>query len=237
MAEALVRLRDVQFGYDPLVPVLQDASLEVLPGEMVGMLGSNGAGKTTLLRLIAGLLEPQMGTIDPRRRGRPLTDLGYLPHEDLTYRSLSAWENLSMFGALWGLSQETTRARSEALLREAHLWSLRNRWSESLSEGQRKRLRFCLAMLHRPRLLLLDEPFASLDLEAHEWMRDRVADHLQKGGGVLLTTHTAEVLDALAHRLIIVADGRLVADYSAHQVQELGGARAAWRSRSRSSPS
>src|SRR5262249_18412437 len=132
-----ISMKSVCFAYKKDVPVLEQASLEVQYGQVMGFLGSNGAGKTTTFRLLAGLLLPQAGEIFVAGHSVALERIearqqaAYIPDEPILYPRLSALENLNMFGLLWGIDPVLVRSRAQELLQEVGLWEVRNDWVES----------------------------------------------------------------------------------------------------------
>jgi ABC-type multidrug transport system ATPase subunit len=194
---------------------LNRVSLRCDAGEIVGVLGPNGAGKSTLLSVVATLLAPSSGEVrfgdiagadaDATLRGR----IGVLAHDLYLYPELSASENLRFFGRLYGLGNLEARVR-DALNRAA----LADRDRDSVagfSRGMRQRLALERALLHDPRLVLLDEPFTGLDDRATAALRDRLAGRRAAGCIVLLTTHDLETIEDLIDRAVLLQNGRLVA--------------------------
>ena len=172
------------------VPVLAGVSGEARPGELLRVTGSNGAGKSTLLRCLAGLLRPQAGTVRLREDGLDLDAasrrrrVGYVAPDLAFYEPLSASENLAFFCRLRGVPAE----RAAELL--ALLGVPAGRAAGALSSGMRQRLRWAWALLHRPRLLLLDEPFQNLDADGETALRALLAAHLDAGGIAVVATPT-----------------------------------------------
>ncbi len=172
--------------------VLAGLELDVPAGGFVLVTGPNGSGKTTLLRLAAGLLAPSAGElVVAADRSR----IGFLAHEPLVYRELSALENLDLYGRLYRVPEP--RERIEALLRRYGLWEARREPVGSLSRGMQQRLALCRTLLHRPDLLLLDEPFNALDAEGAALLDAELAE-LRPGRTFLVATHDPARLAALA---------------------------------------
>jgi heme ABC exporter ATP-binding subunit CcmA len=172
--------------------VLAPLDLEVADGDFVVVTGPNGSGKTTLLRLLAGLVAPSAGELEV---GVDRSELGLLAHEPLVYRELTAFENLELFGRLYRVAER--RERLGMLLERYGLWDVRHERAASFSRGMAQRLALCRALLHEPRLLLLDEPFNALDAEGAELL-ERELRTLAAESTLVVATHEPQRLDALA---------------------------------------
>ncbi len=168
-------------------------------GGVLVVTGPNGSGKTTLLRLVAGLAAPTSGALDvDADRG----GIGYLGHEPLLYRDLTALENLDLYGRLYRVPER--RERIGMLLERYGLWDVRAERVGSYSRGMTQRLALCRALLHRPELLVLDEPFTALDAEGADLL-DRQLAELAGTATVLVTTHEPARLDPLATGRLVLA--------------------------------
>jgi heme exporter protein A len=171
---------------------LAPLDLELERGGFLVVTGANGSGKTTLLRLVAGLAAPTRGQLDVAvERG----GLGYLGHEPLLYRDLTAVENLDLYGRLYRVPER--RERIGMLLERHGLWEVRNERVGSYSRGMTQRLALCRALLHEPELLVLDEPFTALDAEGAALLDRQLAD-VAGEATVLLATHEPERVEPLA---------------------------------------
>lgn len=179
--------------------VLRDVDLDVARGEFLLLTGPNGSGKTTLLRLIAGLLVPTAGELDVETtRDR----VGFLGHEPLVYRELTALENLDLYGRLYRIAER--RERIGMLLERFGLWDARNQRVDSFSRGMIQRLALCRTMLHEPDLLLLDEPFNALDEEGAALL-DRELAELRAHATFVVATHDPARVEALASNRLAFA--------------------------------
>jgi ABC-type multidrug transport system ATPase subunit len=166
--------------------VLRGLDFELERGGFLVVTGANGAGKTTLLRLCAGLGVPTGGTLEVEpERGL----IGFLGHEPLVYRELTALENLDLYGRLYHVPER--RERIGMLLERFGLWDSRGMRASALSRGQLQRLALCRSLLHRPELLILDEPFAGLDADGAELL-DRELAGMRERRTILVATHDPE---------------------------------------------
>jgi ABC-type multidrug transport system ATPase subunit len=171
---------------------LRPLDLELGRGGFLVVTGPNGSGKTTLLRLVAGLAAPTGGMLEVSA-GR--ADLGFLGHEPLLYRDLTALENLDLYGRLYRVPER--RERIGMLLERYGLWDVRAARVGSYSRGMTQRLALCRALLHEPDLLVLDEPFTALDDEGAELLDKHLAE-VAGSSTVLMTTHDPARVDRLA---------------------------------------
>jgi heme ABC exporter ATP-binding subunit CcmA len=194
---------------------LNRVSLRCGAGEIVALLGPNGAGKSTLLSIASTLLEPTSGTVrygevTAREAGAALrARIGVLGHDLYIYPELSAAENLEFFGRVYGLTD--VRERMETALEQADLAHRRDDAVGGYSRGMRQRLALERALLHDPRLVLLDEPFTGLDDAATSALRRRLAGLRQAGCIVLITTHDLETIDGIVDRAVMLQNGRMAA--------------------------
>jgi ABC-type multidrug transport system ATPase subunit len=166
--------------------VLRGVDFDLASGGFLVVTGPNGAGKTTLLRLCAGLAIPSGGTLEVEAdRSR----IGFLAHEPLVYRELTALENLDLYGRLYRVPER--RERIGMLLERFGLWEARRERASALSRGQLQRLALCRSLLHKPELLILDEPFSGLDTEGAELL-DRELAEMWGRRTLLVATHDPE---------------------------------------------
>jgi heme ABC exporter ATP-binding subunit CcmA len=188
---------------------LNRVSLRCDAGEIVALLGPNGAGKSTFLSIAATLLEPSSGSVlfGDRRAASPMRRrVGLLAHDLYLYPELTAAENLSFFASLHGVA---SAARIELALERARLGDRRDDPVYGFSRGMRQRLALERALLHDPRLVLLDEPFTGLDDASTAALVARLRELRERGAIVILATHDLETIDGLVDRAVMLRDGRL----------------------------
>lgn len=194
--------------------VLRDVTFAVDRGAIVALMGPNGAGKSTLLALLASILTPSAGEawVLGRHLGRESSQaraaVGYLGHATGLYGGMTARENLWLAGKLFGVTDLATRVE-EAMERAGLSHRPRYEVVRHHSKGMARRLALERAMLHRPALLLLDEPFEGLDGEARGRLEARLTEHRERGGSALVATHDAEQASRLCDRVLMLGDGRL----------------------------
>ena len=201
---------------------LDDVSLEVTGGEIVGFVGPNGAGKTTTMRVVLGVLAPGGGTIT--WRGAPIThemrhDFGYLPEERGLYPKMPLREQLAFFAELKGLDAPSALASADRWLARMGLTERAGDALETLSLGNQQRVQLAAALVHDPSLLVLDEPFSGLDPSAVDELSDVLRELARHGAAILLSSHQLGLVERLCDRVVILIGGRVVASGT---VGELG---------------
>ena len=212
---ALLEARGLRRSFGGL-RVLRGVDLVVGAGEAVVVAGPNGAGKTTLLRVLAGLMRPEAGEV--RVLGRPVRGegaagrraVGFVSHQSLLYDDLSLVQNLTFAARLYRLPRPAETARSA--LTAAGLGSRADESPRRLSRGLAQRAAIARALLHRPSLLLLDEPFTALDADAGERLRADLDRRLREGIGLVIVPHRPRAGGAPATRAAVLADGRWACD-------------------------
>jgi heme exporter protein A len=204
-----------------LKPILRGVDLVLDQGERLALLGANGAGKTTLLRILSGLTKPGAGTVriggwDIEREAQQVRYLvGFVGHQPYLYDDLTALENLLFFGRMYMVKQVQERATE--LLQRVGLARRSGERAAALSRGQQQRLALARALLHSPKLLLLDEPDAGLDEEGNELLEELLREHTERGGTTLFTTHNFERALKYSDQISMLGSGRIVYQ------QETGG--------------
>jgi len=214
------------------IRAVDSVSLEVRPGEIYGLLGPNGAGKTTTISMISGLLRPDAGEVsvagtafsaNPQQAKRIM---GVVPQELAIYEELSGRENLEFWGRMAGLSRPDARARAGELLVALTLADRADDAVKTYSGGMKRRINLGCALLHRPQLLLLDEPTVGIDPQARQNILEFIGQLRATGTAILYTTHYLEEAEALCQRIGIIDHGRLLAEGTLAELQErLGGDR------------
>jgi heme ABC exporter ATP-binding subunit CcmA len=179
--------------------VLRGVDFDLGRGGCLVVTGPNGSGKTTLLRICAGLAIPTEGELSVEA---PRGEIGYLGHEPLVYRELTALENLDMYGRLYRVPER--RERIGMLLERFGLWEVRGQHVSTFSRGMRQRLGLCRVLLHKPELVILDEPFNALDA-AGSTLLDATLDELAPGSAVIVATHDPERVERLATQRLAFA--------------------------------
>ena len=202
----------------PRITALDDVSFRVVPGEILGYLGPNGSGKSTTIKIITGLIEASSGRVllhgvnaddDPAAfRAR----IGYVPEEPYLYTHLTAPEYLRLVGRLRGIAPARLDTEIAALLELLDLTHAAGGVMTSYSKGMRQRVLVAAALLHDPELLILDEPFSGLDVNASLLLRALLTALAQRGKMILLSSHQMQLVESLCARVVILHHGKVVAD-------------------------
>jgi len=222
-----VEIRNLRKTYAK--PAVDGLDLTVRAGELYALLGPNGAGKTTTLRMVTGLLQPDAGSIrvfgcdalaDPRAAKQMVA---WLPDEPMLYDKLTPVEYLQFVAGLWGVDAAAARDRAETLLRLLDLWDQRGQRCEGFSRGMKQKAALAGALIHDPKLLILDEPLTGLDAAAARQVKDLLQERVRAGATVILTTHILEVAERLADRIGIIMAGRLRAEGTLAELRSRAG--------------
>ena len=188
-------------------------SLAVPTGSIYGLLGPNGAGKTTTLRMLLGIIDPSSGTRLVLGRDRPLEaaqEIGYLPEERGLYPAMHAREAIAFLAALRGLPLAEARRRADALLQEHNLGDWAKKPIRTLSKGMAQTVQLLGTIIHKPRLLVLDEPFSGLDAINQARLEELIRREARAGVTIIFSTHVIAHAERLCERIAIIAGGRLV---------------------------
>jgi ABC-2 type transport system ATP-binding protein len=214
------------------VRAVDSVSFEVRPGEIYGLLGPNGAGKTTSISMISGLLKPDSGEVfvagasfwSDSQKAKSI--MGVVPQELAIYEELSGRENLEFWGRMAGLSSGDAKSRAVELLGALTLTDRAQDAVKTYSGGMKRRINLGCALLHRPKLLLLDEPTVGIDPQARLNILEFIRNLRATGTAILYTTHYLEEAESLCQRIGIIDHGRLLAEGTFSELQErLGGDR------------
>jgi ABC-2 type transport system ATP-binding protein len=223
-----LRLSGVRKTFGATVAV-DGINLDVRPGEFYALLGPNGAGKTTTLRMIAGLLRPDAGQIsvfgidavrDPMA-AKQIT--AWLPDEPMLYDKLTPLEYLEFVAGLWSVPARIAERRAAELIDVLELGPHRTTRCEGFSRGMKQKVALAGALIHDPRLIMLDEPLTGIDAGVARQVKDLLTARVRAGATIILTTHILEVAERLADRIGIVAQGRLAVEGTLAELKAAAG--------------
>jgi len=227
MTQPALAVKGLRKSFDK--PVIAGLDLEVAAGELYALLGPNGAGKTTTLRMVTGLTRPDSGSIhifgidalaDPLA-AKAVT--AWLPDEPMLYDKLTPSEYLGFVAGLWRIPPAEAAPEAERLLKWLELWDSRDTRCETFSRGMKQKVALAGALIHRPRLLILDEPLTGLDAAMARAVKDALRAAVDNGATVVVTTHILEVAERLADRIGIIGDGKLLAEGTLDQLRAQAG--------------
>lgn len=210
-------------------PVVKDLTVHAAAGEILGLVGPNGAGKTTTIKMMTGLARPDDGSI--RIGGHDIvTDpvkaksvLGYVPDKPFLYEKLTGREFLLFTAAIYGMTRADAGSRTEFLMDRFGIGDQADNLIEGFSQGMRQRLLFAAALVHRPRVLLIDEPFVGLDPFGVHMITSEISAVANAGAAVFLATHSLHIAEALCHRVGFIRKGTLVAVRNIDEVRAFDG--------------
>jgi ABC-2 type transport system ATP-binding protein len=212
----MIRLTNLTKRYGSFTAV-DGLDLEIPAGTLFGFLGPNGAGKTTTLRMIAGILKPSGGRIEIAGQditANPLeakSRLGYIPDRPFVYDKLTGAEFLRFTASLFGQEGPMIERRIEELLDVFELAPWKDELTESYSHGMRQKLIISSALVHRPEVIVVDEPMVGLDPKSGRLLKDLFRKFVERGGTVLMSTHTLEIAEGMCDRIAIIRGGKLIA--------------------------
>jgi ABC-2 type transport system ATP-binding protein len=214
-----IAVRDLRKVYGEKAAV-DGLSFTVPQGCFFGFLGPNGAGKTTTIRMLMGLAPPTSGQIEllglrmPDDSVEIKKGIGLVPDESLLFDHLTGAEFIEFVGRMYNLDRAVARERARELLSLFKLDSNERKLIAEYSKGMRKRVAMAAALIHRPRLFLMDEPFEGVDAVGARLMKDILAEQVRQGATIFLTSHVLEVVERLCDRVAIINEGRMVIDES-----------------------
>jgi ABC-2 type transport system ATP-binding protein len=210
-----LEIRGLRKSFDR--PAVDGLDLAVRAGEFYALLGPNGAGKTTTLRMIAGLMRPDDGTIritgiDALADPVAAKSITAWISEPMTYDKLTPEEYLEFVAGLWGVARDVAQARAAGLLDWLGLAPHARERCETFSKGMRQKVALAGALVHEPRLIILDEPLTGLDAGSARQVKNVLRERVRDGGTVIMTTHILEVAERMADRIGVIARGKLIAE-------------------------
>jgi ABC-2 type transport system ATP-binding protein len=221
----MIRLEGLTKHYGSFTAV-DGIDLHVPKGELFGFLGPNGAGKTTTLRIIAGILRPTAGRVwlgGVDLLAQPMeakARLGFIPDRPFVYDKLTGGEFLRFVAGLYNQDGASVEKRIDELLHLFELTQWKDELVESYSHGMRQKLIISSALIHRPELIVVDEPMVGLDPRGARLLKDIFRAFVGRGGTVLMSTHTLEVAQAMCDRIAIIQQGKIVAQGTMDQLRE-----------------
>lgn len=228
MNEVLIRTRQLTKSYGATTAV-DSLDLEVKSGEIYGFLGPNGAGKTTTIRMLSGLLDASAGEAFicgydiSKEASQAKAMLAYVPDQPKLYGKLTAREFLQLVAALYRIPKKVSQERSEQLLSMFGLAERADELLEGYSHGMQQKVVLAAALIHQPRVMLLDEPTVGLDPASARLLKDILQELAKQGAAVFVSTHILEIAERLCHRVGILKEGKLIAQGSPDELRKMVG--------------
>ncbi len=216
---AIVQIKELTKQYaGSTQPAISNLSLEILEGEVFGLLGPNGAGKSTLVMMLCGLMKPTSGSIsifgmDITEFGSDIRkQIGVAPQDIALFPTLTAYENLFYFGRMYGLPTDKIKDSIENYLKVFGLVDKAHKRVQTFSGGMKRRLNLIAALLHDPKLLILDEPTAGVDIHSRNMVIDFLQSLKAKGVTLIYSSHFLEEAERMCTDLVIIDEGKLIAN-------------------------
>jgi ABC-2 type transport system ATP-binding protein len=228
MNHAVIQVEALRFSYDQ-IEVLHGLTFHVCSGEVLGLLGANGAGKSTTLKILAGILSHSTGTVQvagltlSEHRNEVKRLLGYVPESAGLYESLTAKEFLELCGRLHEIEEKKLQQKILGLFEALDLKKERFHRLATFSKGMRQKVLIAAALLHDPKILLLDEPLSGLDVVTSVLVKDLLAALARVGRAVFYSSHVLDVVERVCGRVLIIHKGNLIADGSPDQLKASRG--------------
>jgi ABC-2 type transport system ATP-binding protein len=222
----LVEIKNLVKRYNDKIAV-DNVSFSIKPGDILGLLGPNGAGKTTVINALMGLTKIDGGEItifgkNLKSNERELKkDMGLVPQDIAIFYDLTAHENVSFFGKLYGLKGKILKERVEEALNFTGLWDKRNELPKKLSGGMKRRLNIACAIVHHPKLIILDEPTVGIDPQSRNHILESIKQLNEMGSTVIYTSHYMEEIETICSNIIIIDNGKVMAMGTKEELKEL----------------
>lgn len=221
----MLSVKNITKKYDKLVAV-DNLSFLVEDGEIFGLLGENGAGKTTTFRVIMGLLEPNNGEVllNGKKINYDITDeIGFVTEERSLLTKLTVKEQIEFYGTLKGLNRQEIEKRLDKWLEKFEITGYKDRKIKELSKGNQQKIQFISAVIHEPKLLILDEPFTGLDPINVKLLKDAIKELKDKGCSIIFSSHQMEYIEDFCEKLIILVKGKAILNGKLSDIKESYG--------------
>ena len=205
--ESVIELKDIVKIYDG-VKVVDELNLTIYEGEIFGFLGPNGAGKTTSINIMTGLVKPNRGSVNIKNYTK--ADIGMCPQDVILWDYLTCYENLYTMGSMYDIPKKELKERISDILDKLMLSEQKDKKIEELSGGMKRRMNIAMATIHKPKLLILDEPSEGLDPQSRRILWDYIKFQKSQNNTIILTTHLMDEADILSDRIAIIDYGKLL---------------------------
>lgn len=221
----IISIRDLVLNYGDK-PILRWINLDVYKGQIIGYIGPNGAGKSTTVKILLGLIEGYMGEV--KILGRDISDgnieykrkIGYVPEVADIYDSLTAQEYLTFIGQLYGMDYKKADHKAYQLMTIFELDHMYQSRITSFSKGMKQKVLLISSLIHNPEILFLDEPLSGLDANSVMVVKELLASLAAQGKTIFYSSHIMDVVEKISNRIILLDDGKIIADGSFHELQQ-----------------
>lgn len=222
----MLELKNVtkKFGSNSAV---SGVNIKIMPGEIFSLVGPNGSGKTTIVKMIAGLLHPTSGSIsinDINVENDPIhakSMIGYVPDDPVVWPSMTGEEFLRFVGALYGVEENKCKERISELISIFHLEGMEKGYFEDYSRGNKQKFTIISALIHQPKLLLVDEPISGLDPMSSNIVQKEFLGFAENGGSILIVTHALHVAENISDKIGLLRDGKLIVSGTIDELRSL----------------
>lgn len=218
----MLKLKNITKYYDKLLAV-DNLSFDLKKGEIFGLLGVNGAGKTTTFRMIMGLMDPSSGeiTLDGKKIDYKKTDeIGFLTEERSLLTKLTVKEQAIFYGRLKSMDEETILERLDSLLKKFEIIDYKNKKIKELSKGNQQKIQFILAIINKPKLLILDEPFSGLDPFNIELFKNEIKKLSSEGTAIIFSTHRMDHVELFCKKIAVIMKGKVVLEGNIDEIKK-----------------
>ncbi|SHK61613.1 ABC-2 type transport system ATP-binding protein [Clostridium cavendishii DSM 21758] len=222
----IVEINDLVKRYDDFIAV-DNVNIKVSEGEILGLLGPNGAGKTTIINVLMGLISFNSGTIKVLEKDIikfedfVKKNMGIVPQDLAIYEDLTTWENLWYFGKLYGLKGEELKKSIEEALKFIGLSDKAKEYPKKLSVGMKRRLNIGCALVHKPKLIIMDEPTVGIDPQSRNHILQSIKELNRRGTTIIYTTHYMDEVEEICSRIVIIDNGRVIAEGDAERLKSM----------------
>jgi ABC-2 type transport system ATP-binding protein len=224
----MIELRNVVKKFGSFTAV-NNVSLKIEPGQFFGFLGPNGAGKTTTIKMMTGLYEPTVGQciiagFDIQKQpNEAKRSFGYVPDQPYLYDKLTGREFLYFVGGLFNMKREVVQQQIESLIEVFEIGPFVDKRAEEFSQGMRQRIVLSAALIHDPKVLIIDEPIVGLDPRSARLVKDTLKQKTREGLTVFMSTHLLEIVEELCDRIAIIKDGRIIHEEVQNEAKKFNG--------------
>ncbi|APH04025.1 ABC transporter ATP-binding protein [Bacillus weihaiensis] len=206
-------------GYDEQSPIIHQIEFSIQKGELVGLIGPNGAGKSTTIKTLLGVIQYMKGNV----RWGDTTSYAYIPERPIFYDHLTLWEHLDLVASIHDIGDETLNERASKYLHAFRMEKVKDQFPSSFSKGMQQKAMIIQALLIKPHIYIVDEPFIGLDPGAIKMFLEVMEEEKRRGAGILMCTHVLDTAEKICDRFLLVSEGSIVAEGTLTEIQVKSG--------------